>query len=86
LSSISLVYQYYFVFSPISSSYPVISAHFRPSPLVAKSDSTILGVHAEEKFKRKDVRAGTFKDVSPRDDREKTNKDRQTGNVNYSKL
>jgi hypothetical protein len=46
LSSISIVYHYYFVFFPISSSSPVISAHFRASPHAAKSDSTILRVHS----------------------------------------
>jgi hypothetical protein len=42
LSSMSTVYQYYFVFFPISSSEPVISARLRPPPHVPKSDSTIL--------------------------------------------
>jgi hypothetical protein len=36
-----------------------------------------LAVERYEKFKRKDVRIGTFKDVTARDDRQKTNKDRQ---------
>jgi hypothetical protein len=45
-----------------------------------------LEVERSEKFKRKDVRTRTFKDVTASDDRQKTDKDRQTDNVNYSKL
>jgi hypothetical protein len=45
-----------------------------------------LEVERHERFERKDVRIGTFKDVTPWDDRQKTDKDRETENVNYSKL
>jgi hypothetical protein len=37
-----------------------------------------LEVERYEKFEREDVKIGTFKDVTARDDRQKTDKDRQT--------
>jgi hypothetical protein len=43
-------------------------------------------VERYEKVKRKDVTTGTFKDLGPGDDRQKTDKDRQKDKVNYSKL